>query len=221
MKKNIILLLLALVILTTGCEKKKEDSSGNKQDPGQTENIYSDIYINKINELHAEEPKYTYDLIYLNEDNIPELVAALNSSFVSLYTVKGNDVYPVAENYPYGAFGNYGYEYIEKGNIIRNKDNDYAGLIAYTTYYYMNENMNLELKYGESLAEYYFDDKNHNGMPDENEYDETSIQLSKYMLGNREITEEEYNNYMIEGNFNVIQGKKDKDEMIKTLESLK
>ncbi len=222
MKKRIILLLL-LVILSTGCEKKKEDNSGSEKEPSQAakENIYSDIYIKKINELNEEEPNLTYDLIYLNGDNVPELVVALNSYHISIYTIKNNSIYSVAENYPYGAFGNHGYEYIEKGNIICNRDTDYAGLIAYTSYYYMNENMNLELKYGDSLVEYYFDDKNNNGMPDENEYDETSIHLSKYMLGGRELTEEEYNNYMVEGNYIVIQGTKDKDEMIKTLESLK
>lgn len=86
-----------------------------------------------------------YDLIYFDEDDIPELVLGLSGYYVSMYTYHDGKVYTLMDYWGYGAGGNGGYEYCPGKNSLRNFDADFAGAIVYTTYMAVNDQHSLEL----------------------------------------------------------------------------
>ncbi|MCM1124759.1 MAG: hypothetical protein NC416_19465, partial [Eubacterium sp.] len=75
---------------------------------------------------------FLYDLIYVDEDEIPELVSGLNGYYVNLYTYEDGTLYKLMDDWAYGAMGNAGYEYAPGDNSIRNYNADYAGAIMDT-----------------------------------------------------------------------------------------
>ncbi len=109
----------------------------------------------------------TYDLIYFDEDDIPELVAGVAGYYVSMYTYSGGKVYTLMDRWAYGAMGNSGYEYVPYKNSLRNYNSDYAGAILYTTYMSANQYHTLETIV--EIKTMNFDDVNQNGFPDEDE----------------------------------------------------
>ncbi|MEG1658811.1 MAG: hypothetical protein RR288_07085, partial [Oscillibacter sp.] len=60
-------------------------------------------YIDKISELQTEYEDMKYDLIYVDADTIPELVADQSGYFVSVYSVSGGKLYTLMDFWPYGA----------------------------------------------------------------------------------------------------------------------
>ena len=74
---------------------------------------------------------YSYDLIYFNNDNIPELVVGKNGNWVSMYTynTKTKKACALMEQWGYGVMGNTGYSYVPKKNYLYNLNNDYAGAV--------------------------------------------------------------------------------------------
>ncbi len=181
---------------------------------------YPQAYAKKINEIEqsndSTEPK-TYSLVYINNDNIPELIADNNGYKISAYTYKEGKVYTLFEDWPYGAMGNNGYEYIEKSNIIRNYNSDFAGLIKYVTYYMIDANSDIKSYYDKELYVYLFDDKNSNGIPDEGEYSKENLKEYKYFYGEEEITKQQYDNYLKQGDFKFLEGIKTATEIINEL----
>ncbi len=75
---------------------------------------WQEAYAQLVTRLTAEmeeggsEEELTFDLIYLNDDDVPELVAGVTDYSVSLYTFADGQVYTLADNWGYGAFGNHG-----------------------------------------------------------------------------------------------------------------
>lgn len=72
---------------------------------------YAEAYADKIEELEKEsrEPgDIEYDLIYLDEDHIPELVAGQTGYYVNVYTYDAGMLCTVMEEWGYGAGGNHG-----------------------------------------------------------------------------------------------------------------
>ena len=96
---------------------------------------YQDSYSQLARLYNFERPaEYTFSLIYLDEDDIPELVCDVNGYYMDVYTFKGDHCQCIMRDYGYGAMGNHGYEYAEKKNVVRNYNTDYAGLIMNITY---------------------------------------------------------------------------------------
>ena len=180
---------------------------------------YAQVYIDIINELELES-KLEYSLIYLNEDDIPELVAGKTWYYVSVYTYVSGELYVIIDNWGYGIMGNHGYEYIPKKNVIRNYDSDLAGAIVNEFYGRVDENYEIQSYYDDILSIWMFKDINDNYMPDEEEYDENDTK-SYFYLGKKEITQEEYDSYVIKGDYALIVGYESASEIIAKLESVK
>ena len=157
-----------------------------------------------------------YDLIYVDDSDIPELVAGVTGYYVSLYTYDNDSgkVYTLMDNWGYGAMGNAGYEYLPKMNILRNYNSDFAGAIMYTTYMNVTRGRQPMIDVLVQIETYNFDDVNHNGMPDQSE--EASIgNYSVSYINGEEITAEEAESYDMGalGEYEYIEGKMSFDEL--------
>lgn len=130
-----------------------------------------------------------YDLVDIDGDDIPELAAGIDGYFVSLYTYHDGTVYRLMDQWGYGAMGNVGYEYLPGENRLRNYNNDYAGLVLYTTYMTVNSQHKIEV--AEEIKILNFDDRNGNGSPDDGETDSAGEVCVIYKDG-VEITSEDY-----------------------------
>jgi hypothetical protein len=177
---------------------------------------YTQAYIDKIIKLENEYEGLEYSLIYFDEDDIPELAAGVTGYYISMYTFHSGELYTVMDMWPYGAFGNHGYDYIPKRNVLRNYDADFAGLLLWEFYGKIDENYEIQSYYDKSLSIWMFNDKNGNYMPDEGEYDDTR---EYFYYGEQEITPEEYNVYLIQGDYEFLCGIESASEIIRQLES--
>ena len=155
----------------------------------------------------------TYDLIYFDEDDVPELVAGVSGYRVSLYTYCDGRLYTLMDDWPYGAAGNHGYEYAPKKNNLRNYNTDYAGLILYTTY--MSVNKQFELEAIAQIETFNFDDANGNGMPDEEERGSVGEYSVSYLNG-VEVTSDECAVYDM-GDYDYIHGSMNYEELLQVL----
>lgn len=111
--------------------------------------------------------EFLYDLIYVDEDEIPELVSGRNGYFVNLYTYKDGTLSMLMNRWPYGAGGNTGYDYEPRKNSMRNYDADQAGLIMNT--YFMRINEHCEIETPMWIKSINYIDSNGNGELDEDE----------------------------------------------------
>lgn len=136
--------------------------------------------------------KAEYNLIYFDEDDIPELVVEPFSSMISMYTFHNGIIYTVIDGWGYGAGGNHGYEYSPGKNSLRNYNTDYAGLILFTTYMSIGERYTMDLVV--SIQTNNFDDANGNGSPDESEEGSFGYYSVSYIDG-VEVTEEDWAAY--------------------------
>ena len=129
---------------------------------------YGEAYeaVSRLCELSYGGETLDYDLIYVDEDGIPELVAGKNGYWLSLYTYHDGTVYTLMDWWGYGAMGNAGYEYVPKANSMRNYNTDLAGAILHTSYMWVDEQYALDWV---TITTYNFDDVNENGMVDEKE----------------------------------------------------
>lgn len=185
---------------------------------------YAAAYIETIRKLQAEYEseqtedslsKLEYDLIYFNDDDIPELVAGMTGYWVSMYTYADGKIYTVIDHWGYGAMGNAGYEYLPRQNILRNYNSDYAGMIMNIYYGRMNDSFEMEDYYKDSLRMLMFEDANGNQIPDDGE--EYSEDCETYYFGDQQLSEEEFNSKLIEGEFGYIFGHMSADEAIAAL----
>ena len=141
-----------------------------------------------------QESRYQYNLIYFDEEEVPELVVDLPGR-VSLYTYADGQLYRLMDRWGYGMLGNNGYQYLPRGNKMFNRDSDYAGAIYSDTIIRMNSDHRLE-----EVVEIFtvnFDDKNGDGYPEEDEV-QTLGEVSTSYIGDRVISEEEYTSYFAE-----------------------
>lgn len=190
--------------------------TGGKKN-GQFEN-YQEAYqtLARIKELEtAGDPDYNlkYDLIYVDDDEIPELVSGHPGYVVSLYTYRDGTLYTLMDTWPYGAFGNSGYAYAPGKNSLRNYDADHAGAIMYTTYMTISEDYSLEIV--AEIVDYQFDDINGNGVPDEGEWDSDDYEGASYIYVDNEllpISDEEYAAYDL-GDYEYFVGEISYDEL--------
>lgn len=160
----------------------------------------------------------TYSLVYLNDDEIPELVIGNTGYWVSVYTWYYGKTVAVIEGWNYGAFGIGGYYYLPREGVVYFSDADFAGYIR--SYYYLQINEKLELTScnDKSLSIWMFRDEDEDYYIDEGEEVEEPI----FYYGDTEISEEEFQTYCIEGDYEMLIGEKYAreilDEMIEMVE---
>lgn len=131
----------------------------------------------------AFQKRLLYNLLYVDGDDIPELVIGHRGYFVTMYTYHDGTIYKLMDHWGYGAFGNHGYEYIPQKNLLRNYDADYAGLVLYTTYMTVNSQYAIETV--AVLKDDRLDCVDENGdFVDEN--------AAKYSIDGEEVSEERY-----------------------------
>ena len=86
-----------------------------------------------------EDSDAKFSLVYFNNDDVPELVAGVSGYSVTLYQFVDGYIYPIVDDWGYGAGGNGGYDYYVKAALIENFNQDGAGASYYWTYLKLNE----------------------------------------------------------------------------------
>ncbi len=164
--------------------------------------------VSRLCDLETQQGR-KYNLIYFDDDDIPELVAGAQGYYVSLYTYCDGKVYPLMDQWAYGAMGNAGYEYSERKNSLRNYNADFAGAIYYATYMRMNEQHVMEIV--TQIETYNFDDVNGNGQPDEEEEGSLGNYSVSYIDG-VEVSADECASYNV-GEYEYIEPVMDLKEL--------
>lgn len=170
---------------------------------------YREAYETLMEFCALKHPGWQYDLIYFDEDDVPELTAGNTGYSISMYTYRDGTIYKVIDDWGYGAMGNPGYEYVPYQNSLRNYNADHAGLILYTTY--MRMGMRHSMEEVVEIKTYHFDDANQNGMPDEAEKDSFGKYSVSYIDG-REVSDEECAAYDV-GGYEWMETNKDMEEL--------
>lgn len=175
---------------------------------------YQEAYeaVGRLSQLESGNSR-TYNLIYLNDDAIPELAEDVPGYNLSLYTYADGRVYQLMDHWGYGAMGNAGYEYSAGKNSLRNYDADYAGAIMSATYMTMDNHYSLDTVV--QIVSYNFDDVNGNGMLDDEEMDSVGLYGVNYIDG-AEVSPEECAAYDL-GGYAFIEGTMSFDELKKSL----
>lgn len=130
--------VLVAMILLIGCYSPvaKVDAA---------EKNYKKEYQKIVKESYKENPGCTYNLIYINKDDIPELVVSNPNDYtVSLYTYCKGKLGTVIENWSYGMGGAIVYEYLPHKNVICIQGCDIAD--TWTESYYKINKMELVSK---------------------------------------------------------------------------
>ncbi len=173
-------------------------------------------YAETVTALAQEEPGLTYDLIYVDDNDVPELVADMTGYYVSLFTYTDGQVRTLMDRWGYGAAGIPGYEYVPRANVIYNRNVDFAGAMYYEFYMKIGAEGQLEDYYDQSLTLWNFDDLNGNGAPDEGE---ELLEDPIYRYGDQVISEAEFDAYLIPGTYEMIQGAMTQDQILAALEN--
>lgn len=161
MKKLFVIILMMFVLFLPGCkinENMENGLSGNtdsqqeifnsgENNVNETKKLDSEIaesYIDIINSMEAEifNEGFKYDLIYFNNDDVPELVVDLPNYWLTIYTFKNGKTVNMAENdgmFTYGTGGLVGYSYASKKGVMTSSSHDNEKY-GYTLYYEVNEN---------------------------------------------------------------------------------
>ncbi len=127
-------------------------------------------------------------MIYVDEDEIPELVSGKIGYYVNLYTYQEGTLYTLMYDWGYGAMGNSGYAYAPGKNSLRNYNADQAGAIMNTYYMHINEQHEIETPVW--IETYNFVDSNENGWLDEDEdYGEGAVYINGKKASEEEIAD--------------------------------
>lgn len=185
-------------------------SSSHEQIADNDLNEWSIPYADKVRELAAQDGELDFALIDLTGGDVPELVVDHSGYYISVFSWTDESLVPLMEDWPYGAGGNLGYEYLPGENVIRNRNNDQAGAIVYDAYRTVNEANEVVDLYYETLNTRFYKDANGNGRIDENEYIEEPL----YYYGEKEITEKEYASYQIPGDYKSLSGDESAEEIL-------
>ncbi len=202
-KLSAFILMLLTAVFTAACENKADDYK----------TAYKDfIKENKLDAIASS----TYDLIYVDEDDIPELVYTEGDTImnVSLYSFKEGSIHTIHEARNIGFAGNIGYSYCHKKNSICHENYDYSGIIRYFDYMKINDSFELEVT--EYYTERLFEDKDNNGFPNKNELDNL-LDEPIYFIGNTQVTKEEAES-LGKGEYNYIMGNITLDELYDKLQ---
>ena len=95
---------------------------------------YQELYSQIARIYNIADEKNEYDLVYTDDDDIPELVVGYPGYWVSLIAYENGKAHYLMNKWPYGAGGNGGYSYVPSKGIYYNGNADHAGAIYYDTY---------------------------------------------------------------------------------------
>ena len=228
-----------VVVINESGEKEETPSKVLETDPyvSNVPNEILDAYLKKVDEIEKKHKDdmaarmeedsdldltslsmLKYDLVFFDEDDIPELVVTNTGYNTRLYTYdNGKVVYTMKDDtepdeelgWAYGAGGNHGYEFIPRGNTLGNYNADFAGLMLYTAFYKLDEAHNLVNKFDGVLCECHFDDKNDNGTVDDDEMESYTDDVTAYYVNEKKITADEAKNYIVDsGDFEPLEATK-------------
>ncbi|MBD5538033.1 MAG: hypothetical protein HDQ99_20745 [Lachnospiraceae bacterium] len=219
--RRIMIAMITVGILLTACgsrgeEKAEQESQPEEQNELQTEtqsdvqvefqiefqpepelkmnnDNWAQAYLSVITELQENRDLDGIDfgLIYVNDDDIPELVFGPEGYWVSLYTWQDGQVYTVMDKESYGTWGRI-YTYVPSQNVIKewsyyyfDYDDDGFTRRGYDDFYQMAETTyELEYIYGlivEDIIKYEVD-----------EMEASTLYYVEPDWTEREITKEEY-----------------------------
>lgn len=183
---------------------------------------YGPAYIEAINDYidsaQVDVTELRYDLIYIDEDNIPELIIDYPGYFLEGYTYSDGTVYHIMDYWPYGAMGNAGYSYLPHQNVVTNSNSDLAGALIWMSVWEIDENFQISNKLDADLNIRYFESEPDEFYPD----DLSNIDYTDnpyYYYGTTPITQSEYLSYIPEGDYDWISGVFDYDTIIEALET--
>lgn len=131
-------------------------------------NSYQEAYAQIARLYNLEKENNTYDLIYFDNDDIPELVVGEFGYDVYLFSYKNGHAVCYMLGWPYGIMGNTGYYYSPKNSLIHNSDYDYAGAVQYDSYF-TNVSDDSEVKAICSSMYVWYEDADGDGYPSEEE----------------------------------------------------
>ena len=170
-------------------------NSNNSNTDAKTESSYAKEYIKIINELESEysSDDLKCDLIYFNNDNVPDLVIGITGYWVSVYMYENGTVYNPIDAWSYGAMGNVGYNYQEKKATILNYNSDFAGAIGSETIAILNSKHEFDTLTYTAKEEGII---NENEIPEDElkEIEKAIESYGGYYYNDQKISEEEYNN---------------------------
>lgn len=165
---------------------------------------YQDLYAQIARVYNIDGGKYEYDLVYADDDDIPELVVDYPGYGMSLYTYENGHGHCLMNRWAYGAMGNGGYGYFPRKGIYYNGNADYAGMIYYDTY--MSKRGEGELKTDYWVKTINFLDPDGDGWPSEDDpFEEGAGGIEYHNETDKEMAEAEikavvelYNSYEME-----------------------
>ena len=194
-------------------ETSEETTAENVFEPAEQEKIPDgclEAYIDLVDSLAAEDDSLMFDLIYVNNDDIPELVAGNNGYWVNMYSYVGGEVKTYMDSWPYGAMGNAGYYYCPSANVIYNANADYAGAIRYETYMSMDDNGEIEPFMSGEIS--YIDEGKDPGDVD------SYLEDPNYFLRGEKVNEEQFYAAFCYADLRIICGNKTAAEVKAMLE---
>lgn len=202
-----LLLLLGLLFLT---------GRGNYQELPKTETAKMDgwmeAYVDKMTECMQEDPESSFELIYVDNDDIPELAAGRQGVYVSVFSYGPKGITTIVDQCGYGVMGVVGYEYSPRDNVMRVYDADFAGAIMWLDYWRIGEDKEREEFYDQALCCSYYNEIYE--MADGGEPDWETLY---YFYGDEQITPEEYDSYLIDGDYCYIVLGKSQEEIMDEL----
>ena len=109
MKKTSLLCCIMVLGILAGCESPaQKDIKEN----------WKKAYIEQVETSYNENPEYMFSLVYIDDDEIPELVVDFEGNYLSVYTYKNDKMMCSWDKATYGVGGCVEYEYEPKENLI-------------------------------------------------------------------------------------------------------
>ena len=210
-----IILIGILAVCLCACNKTELQTESDKEKNGK--------YYEYIKLIEQYEKEYTendckYDLVYFNEDSIPELVAGVPGKFVGLYSIdQEGKLHTILEDWPYGSYGNQGYEFLPEEGMIRNINTDYDGLVVTTSYIKINQQYQTDMYSSILLQEGAKEEKDKEIKTQVDKYLE---EFGGYFHNDISITKEEFMNQISEEKFEFLLGEMSATEVKEELSDL-
>ena len=109
----------------------------------------------------------------------------------------------IERGFGFGVGGNAGYEFIPRANVMRNYNNEYAGLVRWITFRELNTSHMLVNKYDGSLGEKHYEGDDPLAVDDGYIEEPTA-----YFMGQKEISKEDYSKALVSGDYEDLIGSK-------------
>lgn len=201
-------------------DKVKEVLVGDREE-GKYEN-YKEAYLQlaKLAKLTSE--NFKYDLVYVDDDDIPELLMTDEYYGLSLYTFKDGYTHCLIAPCSYGSDMNPEYYYSPKNNLFLHYFDTMEG--AYQIKIYMSPREGKEIANDYAIEGIMYEDTDGDGHPSEEEFNpntQVELKATKYEnltdtpLSNSELNEKIAERASYE--YEVLLGKMNCDELIEAL----